>query len=95
MSNNKRAITFTPDNTGDLVTEVIRAYLHGGNPSVMVKRVMEGVVKFITEKELAIQGASAGNRMDPAESHILNQLYSKLEQVHSEFKNLENFHYSM
>lgn len=95
MSTDKKAITLQPYSVGDLLTEVTRAYLHGGNPSVMVRRVTEGVIKFITEKELAVPGAEAGDRMDPTERLILSQLRYQLERVYDELKKLEEHHYSM
>lgn len=95
MSDNKRHITLEPLNTGDLLSECVRAYLHGGNPSVMVSKVLTGVEEFIIEKELAVQGAEAGNRMDPIESAILDEMKSKLEQLYQEIRKLELHHYSM
>lgn len=43
---NVRSITIEPYNAGDLVAEITRAYLHRGNPSALLKRIIQGVREF-------------------------------------------------
>jgi len=83
-TDNKRHIVLQPLNTGDLLTEVSRAYLHGGNPSVLIKRIGEGVAKHIEER-------AGGERLEPAERQILGSLQFKLDLLYEELKSLEEY----
>lgn len=92
MSGNKRAISMEPHNVGDLLTEVCRAHLHGGLPSTMIRRMKEGVDKYITEKELAVSGAAAGDRAD---TELARYLSGELAVMYDEWKKKEDSFYGM
>lgn len=46
---NVKNVEFHLENMGEITTEVIRAYLYQGNPSAVVHRILEGVVKYRTQ----------------------------------------------
>jgi len=47
--NNVRQVKLPEVHTGELMTEVVRAFLHGGAPSAMVSRLIKGVDEFIAQ----------------------------------------------
>lgn len=83
MMDNKRAVSMEPHSVGELLTEVSRAQLHQGMPSAMVKRLMDGVDKFLTECT------------NPDEKVLCAQLRQDLEVLHDTWRAKEDNHYSM
>jgi hypothetical protein len=49
MKNDKSNVQFLPHSKGDLLQEVVRAYLHSGNPSALLDRIVRGVVEYRAE----------------------------------------------
>ena len=92
MSQHLRNISLEAHNVGDLLAEVARAHLHGGLPSTLLKRMKEGVDKYITEKELAVPGAAAGDRAD---TELARYLSGELEVMYDEWKKKEDSFYGM
>jgi hypothetical protein len=72
MNHNRRTVSLEPKSVGDLLTEVVRAYLHGANPSVLLKRIKEGVEKYAKEVE---QGSD--------EQELASQLADELATMYS------------
>jgi hypothetical protein len=67
----KSDIKLTPHSHGELLEEVVRAYLHTGNPSCLVSRVLSGIQKY------------RGDRLytSKEDAHVYDMLIAKLEQV--------------
>lgn len=80
---NKRAVSMEPHSVGELLTEVSRAHLHQGTPSALVKRLMTGVDKFLTECT------------NPDEKTLCTQLRQDLEVMYDTWRAKEDSHYSM
>jgi len=70
----KRHITLTMDNGGhgSLLTEVVRANLHGSNPSVVIKNLLKGVRHFKTEVE---------DHAEPTDKMLLDEMEKELIQL--------------
>jgi hypothetical protein len=58
MSKNKLSIEVY--STGDTLTEVVRLFLHSGNPSAMLKRVAAGIEAFEAEASMKDDRELAG-----------------------------------
>jgi hypothetical protein len=78
MSNNNK-VTITLDSNGDTVTEVVRAYLHTGNPSSLLHRVLEGILQYRKETENVI--SSEDNRVLALFRYGLETLYDQTKVV--------------
>jgi hypothetical protein len=78
--NNPRNIILQMDHggQGDLLTEVVRAYLHTGNPSAFISRVMEGVRKYREEVDSL---EDVGDFGVAHLEHVLLQLRGELKQI--------------
>ena len=70
MSKNK--ISIEVHSTGDLLSECTRVYLHSGNPSAMLSRIIKGIQAF--ESECAVKD----------DRELANVLVSVLERLRNE-----------
>jgi hypothetical protein len=77
----KRNVTLPETNTGDLLTEVTRAFMQGACPSAVIARVMAGMFQAAAEIE---------NADDSAFTHEVGVL---LDTLHKEVRAMEDAHY--
>ena len=82
MSDNKRQIKLPEVNVGELVSETVRAHLHGGLPSSLIKRVKEGVEKYRIQVGL-----------DTTEGRLASYLESELLLMYQHWKKREDEFY--
>lgn len=71
---NKHQVEFTPLSTGQLLSEVTRAYMHGGVPSTLIRRIIEGLNWYCDETDDA-----EDKRMAVEAKKELLKLVKKLE----------------
>lgn len=83
---NVRGIQLEPYSTGDLVQEVTRAYLHCGNPSALLKRIIQGACEFRAEL------ASADPKIDELNDdyRLAGELIARLDELAKHFVGKEN-----
>lgn len=78
---NPKQIRLLPHNTGDLLSETVRAYLHSANPSALIGRILEGV----RARQNAMNLHSTKEDDD-----LMVRLRDQLTFMHEEWRKLED-----
>jgi hypothetical protein len=77
----KKQIRLQPHDTGTLLSEVIRAYMHGANPSALVSRMLVGIRTYQAETSFTAP---------KEDQELTTRLLEQLMYMYEEWRKLED-----